>query len=427
MDKKASTQKKIEEILELASMNNYHIAYNIAVDILKNPDNFLDGIELSAALEEIEEKGIVIDREYDEDYLAEEPEVDLFVPSEVNIGQMSLNISNLMERLENDEIELAPEFQRNGDLWSFKKQSRLIESLMLKIPIPVFYFDASDEGQWVVIDGRQRLTAFRNYLVGIPVEDGGERIKKKLEGFQYLRDLNGLTFDELPRQYMRRIKETSIIAYTVEKGTPDAVVFNIFQRINTGGENLKPQEIRQALCHGKATQLIERMANSQEFMIATQKAISPKRMMDREYATRFLAFTELDYCTQYKGNIDNFLNQALRLVNHYDMEKIQLIEDKFKQVMLYCSKIFGRFAFRKYNESGRRGPMNKAIFELWCVCLNELTQDQLEKVLLNKELLLKGFGNLLKKEEFNLLLKAGDSHSTVRRIDMARKLMEGFL
>ena len=98
---------------------------------------------------------------------------------------------------------------------------------MLKIPIPAFYFNAADDDRWVVIDGRQRLTAFQNFLVG----EGGE--KKAFEGLQYLRDFNGFTFDDLPRQYARRIKETPIIAFTVEKGTPDAVVFNIFQRINT--------------------------------------------------------------------------------------------------------------------------------------------------------------------------------------------------
>ena len=95
-----------------------------------------------------------------------------------------------------------------------------------------------------MIDGRQRLTAFQNFLVG----EGGE--KKAFEGLQYLRDFNGFTFDDLPRQYARRIKETPIIAFTVEKGTPDAVVFNIFQRINTGGVILTDQEIRQALYQG---------------------------------------------------------------------------------------------------------------------------------------------------------------------------------
>lgn len=427
MDKKVGMQKRIEEVIEFASKNNDKVGYNIAVDILKKPNNFLEGTGLLEALEELEKKGITIERENDEDYLAEEPGVDLFIPAEVKIGQMSLNISNLMERLENDEIELAPEFQRNGNLWSYGQQSRLIESLMLKIPIPVFYFDASDEERWVVIDGRQRLTAFRNYLVGTPSENGEGWIKKRLEGLQYLRDLNGLTFDELPRQYSRRIKETSVIAYTVEKGTPDAVVFNIFQRINTGGVPLSPQEIRQALCHGKATDLIGHMAESPEFIMATQKAISSERMMDREYATRFLAFTELDFRTQYKGNIDNFLRYALRTVNGYDIERIKKIEEDFRQIMLYCAKIFGRLAFRKYNENGRRGPMNKAIFELWCVCFKGLTKEQLEKIVLNKGEFLKQFGSLLKNDEFNLLLKAGDEYSTIRRIDIARKLMEGFL
>lgn len=427
MDKKAGIQKRIEEVIELASINNCQIGYNIAVDILRNPDNFLEGIELLEVLEELEKKGIIIERENDEDYLAEEPEVDLFIPAEVKIGQTPLNISNLMERLENDEIELSPEFQRNGNLWSYEQQSRLIESLMLKIPIPVFYFDASDEGRWVVIDGRQRLTAFRNYLVGMPSEDGEGWVKRKLEGLQYLRDLNGLTFDELPRQYSRRIKETSVIVYTVEKGTPDAVVFNIFQRINTGGVPLSPQEIRQALCQGKATDLIGRMAKSSEFVMATQKAISSKRMMDREYATRFLAFTELDFRTQYKGNIDDFLRYALRTVNSYDVERIEKIEEDFRQIMFYCAKIFGRLAFRKYNENGRRGPMNKAIFELWCVCFKELNKAQLEKIVLNKDEFLKQFGILLKNDNFNSLLKAGDEYSIIRRIDMARELTEGFL
>ena len=91
---------------------------------------------------------------------------DTFIPADVNISQKPINVYNLMERLENDEINLSPDFQRNGNLWSLEKQSQLIESLMLKIPIPAFYFNAADDDRWVVIDGRQRLTAFQNFLVG---------------------------------------------------------------------------------------------------------------------------------------------------------------------------------------------------------------------------------------------------------------------
>ena len=165
---------------------------------------------------------------------------------------------------------------------------------MLKIPLPAFYFDASKEDEWIVIDGLQRLTAFQNYLVGNKQEDGSSK-KSCFKGMQYLTDFNGKTFDELPRQYIRRIKESSIVAYTVTQGTPDEVAFNIFQRINTGGIQLNDQEIRQALYSGRGTDLLKELAERKEFQEATQFAVKSERMLDREYVLRFLSFTELDY------------------------------------------------------------------------------------------------------------------------------------
>ena len=307
-----------------------------------------------------------------------------------------------------------------------EKQSQLIESLMLKIPIPAFYFDVKDDDKWVVIDGLQRLSAFENFLVG-KTEGENERVKKTFEGMQYLGDFNGLTFDDLPRQYVRRIKETSVIAFTVEKGTPDEVVFNIFQRINTGGVALNDQEIRQALYQGKATELIRKLAESTEFVTATQNAIPSDRMVDREYVTRFLAFTELDYKREYKGNIDNFLIKAMKKINTCEEEQILDIERKFKRVMYYCHMIFGKYAFRKYNADFRRGPVNKAIFELWAVCFSELAEEQLKKLVIQKEKFLQQFGKLLQNSEFVSALKAGDQYSAVRRIDMAKNLVKEFL
>lgn len=174
-------------------------------------------------MERLHELGIVLcPEEEEEGYPAEETNKDTFIPAEVNIVQRNVNVYNLMERLENEEIDLAPDFQRSKGLWSMDAQSRLIESLMLKIPIPAFYFDAAKEDKWIVIDGLQRLTAFSNFLVGIPAAENGEdgkpkRIKQKFSGLQYLDDFNGCTFDELPRQYARRIKETSLVAYISRK------------------------------------------------------------------------------------------------------------------------------------------------------------------------------------------------------------------
>lgn len=416
-----SFEEKIGQIIEFARKNGNQISYDIAIDIIKDKEEVTSD-ELLNVIREAELRGIVISQEVDEGYDSAEADPEKFIPAEVNISQKPVNIYNLMERLENDEIDLQPSFQRKGELWSLEQQSRLIESLMLKIPIPAFYFNASNEDNWVVIDGLQRLTAFLNFLVGIP-NDNGVREKKVFTGLQYLRDFNGHTFDELPRQYVRRIKETGIVAYNIEKGTPDAIVFNIFQRINTGGVHLTDQEIRQALYQGKSTQLIEKLADSEEFLTATQKAIPTDRALDREYVTRFLAFTELNYASDY-GNVDDYLIKAMKKVNDYNDGQLDDIEKHFRVIMKYCAEIFGKYAFRKYNENWRRGPINKAIFEMWCVCFYELDQKELTILAGKRDQFLQKFGELQRKQDFIAALKGGDRYSIVRRIDLAKNMLK---
>lgn len=419
-------EDKLNEITKIALNNENIVSYNVTMDILKDKGDITEK-ELLNAVSELGKRGITIVPEEDEGYPATEANPGDFIPADVNIGQRSVNIYNLMERLENNEINLNPGFQRRGGLWSPGQQSRLIESLILKIPIPAFYFNASDDNYWVVIDGLQRLTAFLAFLVGIPGKDGNGRVKSKFEGLQYLEEFNGCTFDELPRQYVRRIKETSIIAYTVEKGTPDKIVFNIFQRINTGGIQLSDQEIRHALYPGNVTGLISELAESPEFLEATQNNIQTNRMQDREYVTRFIAFTELDYTSEYKGSIDNYLIKAIKLVNTYDKEEIERIKKGFKRTMSYCARIFGRYAFRKYNENWRRGPVNKALFEIWAVCFSGLSKEQLDKITENKGEFLIWFGILQKDKDFITALKAGDQYSVARRINKVQEFVNWFV
>ena len=150
------------------------------------------------------------------------------IPADIKMSHRNLTIENLIERLNNYGFDLQPNPQKQTTPWTPEDQSRLIESLMLKIPLPTFYFDATQEEKWRVIDGIQRLHAIRDFLVGTDAD------LEPFTGFQYFTDFNGCTYCQLPRQYIRRIRDTQIIAYTVDKGTPDAVVQNIFQRINTG-------------------------------------------------------------------------------------------------------------------------------------------------------------------------------------------------
>lgn len=418
---------RIREIENFAKENDNEISLFVVQDIIKNKKTGVDEDLLNRALYQLREKGIrILPLDMDEGYKADEDEPDTFIPSDVNITQVPTNISNIMDRLENGEFDLTPAFQRHGGLWNEEKQSQLIESLMLKIPLPAFYFDASKEDEWIVIDGLQRLTAFQNYLVGNEQEDGSRK-KSVFKGMQYLTDFNGKTFDSLPRQYIRRIKESSIVAYTVTQGTPDEVVFNIFQRINTGGVQLNDQEIRQALYSGKGTDLIRDLAERTEFKEATQFAVKPERMLDREYALRFVSFTELDYKKEYKGNIDNFLIKGLKKANNFDEKDIARVTNRFVRIMNACKDIFGKYAFRKYNQDFRRGPINKALFEIWSICFSELDNEQLEEIKKDKDRFVIEFGKILSDTEFISVLKSGDQYALAKRVNTCRRFVKRFL
>ena len=190
---------------------------------------------------------------------------------------------------------------------------------------------------------------------------------------------------------------------------------------------MTPQEIRNAMYHGKATTLAQELADSPAFLEATLYAVKPDRMMDQEYIIRFMAFTELDYHTEYKDDIDAFLVLAMKRVNDYEEAQLSRIKKNFYKVMEYTKEIFGRLAFRKINEEGRRGPINKALFELFSVCFAELEESQLNRLLDNREKFLKKYEELFHEREFVSAIKSGKKSDCIRRINRGRELIKEFL
>jgi len=227
----------------------------------------------------LEKKGIEIINDgsevENEDSLLPMPEIRPFDPSKIDIDTKTMELSSIIERLEYNEINMNTDFQRKSGLWTDVQKSQLIESLLLRIPIPAFYFDGGIKDNWLIIDGLQRITALKKFVI-----DGDLR----LSGLEFFHDLEGVKYTELPRTFIRRIKETNIVAYIVKGGTPANVKYHIFKRINTGGLELKPQEIRHALYQGPATDLCKKFAKFSEFQMATTYSIKDDRMMVQKEA-----------------------------------------------------------------------------------------------------------------------------------------------
>ena len=306
----------------------------------------------------LEQKGIeVVDDGSEienEDLSLPVPEIRPFDPSKIDIDMKTMELSSIIERLEYNEINMNTDFQRKSGLWTKIQKSQLIESLLLRIPIPAFYFDGGIKDNWLIIDGLQRITALKEFVVDGTLE---------LSGLEFFHDLEGMKYAELPRTFIRRIKETNIVAYIVKGGTPANVKYNIFKRINTGGLELKPQEIRHALYQGNATDLCKRFAKFPEFQMATTYSIRDDRMMDQEFVLRFLAvcYYGID---KYEGISDNYLNGAMEYLNSPESADQSAMEEQFKRVMAAAKSIMGKYAFRKLGEDKIRRPINKAIYGL---------------------------------------------------------------
>lgn len=340
-----------------------------------------------------------------EDEDAPMPEVRPFDPSKIDIDMKTMELSSIIKRLEYNEINMNTDFQRKSGLWTEVQKSQLIESLLLRIPIPAFYFDGGVKDNWLIIDGLQRITALKEFVVDKTL---------RLTGLEFFRDLNGVTFDELPRTFVRRIEETNIVAYVVKGGTPANVKYNIFKRINTGGLELKPQEIRHALYQGSATKLCKRFAKFPEFQEATTYSIRDDRMMDQEFVLRFVAvcYYGID---KYEGIPDNYLNGAMEYLNSKDCADQRDMEKQFKKIMLTSKHIMGKYAFRKLGENGIRRPINKAIYEAWCRSLFFLKDSETKMLEKNKEKVYEQFLELCNDSLFLQVIKASDKKSFMMR------------
>lgn len=346
------------------------------------------------------------------------PEIRLpFEPAKIRIDSQVTTIDNLIKRMKHDEINLTPDFQRSDNIWTTKARSRLIESLLIRIPIPSFYFDATNEDKWIVIDGLQRLTTLQQFVI---------KNELALKDLEYLTELNGKYYSNLSRKFQRRIEETQVTVVLVKMGTPANVKYNIFKRINTGGLPLTPQEIRHALNQGTATKFLMELANYKLFKEVSRK--DNRRMEISELILRILAYQVFSLEKALEFSYDNLLNEALRELNKLSMEELRAKGKVIISSLKAAYRIFDKYVFRKqYEEHGRRNPFNKPLYETWMVNLSKFNKEQLNKLIEHKKYVNKRFINLMNNSQFDASVSSGKPHARYRRIVEIEKLIREVL
>lgn len=323
-----------------------------------------------------------------------------FNPNEIDVDISTVNLGSLIEQLENDEIELQPDFQRASDVWDGVKKSRLIESILLGIPLPSFYFSEDPVSQKLsVIDGLQRICAIRDFV--LEKED-----PLKLQNLQFLKNFEGMTYSQLARPEIKRIKSLKITMNTLRKGTPLDVKYIIFQRVNTAGEPLTPQEMRHALNQGVAASFIRELSEMESFKKATNYSLKKKRMQDRDFVNRFIAFF-MGY-QEYSGDLDMFLNDKMGELNKITPEERNNIKIAFDKSMQCCYQIFKEDTFRKrYDIADKRKPISKSVYDTLSVNIAWLSDEERNLLLDRAEVFKARMINLFNDDKFNSSISTG--------------------
>lgn len=290
-------------------------------------------------------------------------------PEQIRVNTKQFSLRNVLDMIDDDSLELAPDFQR-GRVWKLVQKSRLIESVLLQIPLPAFYFAEDTDGYMRVVDGLQRLSTIHDFVRGR--ESGSFALK----GLEYLGEtVEGKRFEDLPAPWKRRIHNAQIMAHVIDPTTPPDVMYDIFKRINTGGTPLNAQEIRHCMSRDRSRRILKDMTSAPAFDLATNHMSGHIRMNDREMALRFAAFRLMgtDGYAKYAA-MDPFLQRTTAMLDdpgEVDDAAVEALTADFRRAMENAHLLFGAQAFRKWplGDHTWRSPINRALFETWSITL----------------------------------------------------------
>lgn len=382
---------------------------------------------------EIEDVGLVDDNDVDSGRVNVQP----WDPTKIRITTKHFSLRDIVEQIRDEDINLSPDFQRDY-VWKKRQKTRLIESVLLGIPLPVFYFNQDKEGAYQVVDGVQRLSTIYQFMTNNHVLDRSD--------LEYLDLVGGFSYSDLDQALVRRLRSTQIVVHVIEPQTPDEVKYDIFGRVNTLGSPLSAQEIRHAMSKPVSRKFLKELAEMEEFDEATNwqywrrdsEATSGRvrdsgRMTNRELVLRFCAF-RFSSIEEYREHqsLDAFLVEFTKRIDgcsefseNLNSKNLNKLKAEFKRAMRNAKEVLGEFAFRR-SQGGRKGPINRAVFESQAVALADYP---LNKLLPKKYEIAEGFKSLFKDQKYivSVTVGTGAPATVENRLLSTKKILQEIL
>jgi hypothetical protein len=296
-----------------------------------------------------------------ENEVTESDEIEFEQPSDENVDDTiderkiytdkgDPEVESLYGKYKRGKLILQPDFQRHF-VWDPAKSSRLIESALLDIPLPVIYLSTEKDGNEYVIDGQQRLTAFFSFIDG-KFPNGRDF---RLSGLKVFKDLNKRNFKELDEELQDKIRYCTMRAITFRKESDTNLKFEIFERLNTGSVSLNDQELRNCIYRGSYNALLKEFSQDKDFMYILNLNAPEKRMQDVGLVLRFTAFYHSTYLN-YKPPIRRFLNtdmEKYQFINQTDSDELR---KAFKNTVTTIKSLLDTHAFKRFYKGSERNP-----------------------------------------------------------------------
>ncbi|ORA51975.1 hypothetical protein BST22_13695 [Mycolicibacterium chubuense] len=354
----------------------------------------------------------------DEDY---EPQADISKGPAILAKPWTPDVDSLLKRWHKKKLDTQPDFQRY-EVWPIQKRSRLVESVLLGLPIPLFYFAEEEDGTEVVIDGQQRLTSLFRFIDN----------EYSLKGLGPLRSLDGKKYQDLEERLQDEISDFSLSVITIQKNSDPDVRFTMFERLNEGATKLNDQELRNSVYRGEYNEQLKQLSSNKDFMTILKQSKPHKRMVDVELVLRFMAFYNQTYLKHPDKKTKEFLNNEMEQWRHRKAKDQKKAEKAFGEAVKSALTVYGDRVARRYVAGDAKTPgkweprLNRALYDVQMYGFTRYSRSLVTK---NSDAIYEASLDLMSNGTFNDLIShtISESKRVAKRFTMWLDMLESVI